>query len=608
MKINRNLFFKVSLIILFVTCFFSRVNSQSISDTVQINNLVVKGFEVQKSNLDSAILIAQKAIDWSQKIKYQKGLATSLKLMATTVYFKGDHEKAMELYLTSLKQFELLKDSNGVAGIYNELGTLWKKQGDLKKAKAYFNDALKIFSSVHNAPEEANTINNIGIVHEMQGEYTEALNSYLTSLAIHKKSNNKVAMGYCLANLGGVYTNLKMFKEAEDALLQSLEIRIQLKEFQNIAICYTNLGEFYSTQNNVKAALPFYLKSLDMAQQTGFIDLIQYDYEKLSDCYSKLSDFKKAYEYHTLYAAFKDSVFDENKNKQIAELQTKYDTEKKEQQNLLLKKENQLKGISLRKAQLQNYFLLAIVILVLAVVYLFYNQLKARQKQVLSDAMLKQEQLRLRSVILMQEQERKRISQDLHDGIGQMLSAVKLNLAAIDNKELTESNDEIQLEKAIVLIDESCSEIRNISHNMMPAILIKSGLIAALNELAKRVSTTSGIKIYVDHDESIGRIESDYEINLFRIVQELLNNIIKHAAATEVHIHLNKEAENLNLMIEDNGEVFDKSLIEESKGNGWYNINSRLTIMNGKIDIESNKDSGTVVFIDVPLLMSVNKS
>lgn len=608
MKINRNLLFKVSLIMLLLTCFLSRVNSQSISDSLQINDLIAKGFEVQKSNLDTAILIAQKAIDWSQKIKYQKGLATGLKLMATTLYFKGGHEKAMELYLSSLKQFELLKDSIGVAGIYNELGTLWKKQGDLKKAKAYFNDALKIFHSLNNAPEEANTLNNIGIVYEMQGEYNEALNSYLTSLAIHKQSNNKVAMGYCLANLGGVYTNLKMFKEAEDALLQSLEIRLQLKELQNIAICYTNLGEFYSAQNNVKAALPFYLKSLDMAQQTGFIDLIQYDYEKLSDCYSKRNDFKKAYEYHTMYAAFKDSIFDENKNKQIAELQTKYDTEKKEQQNLLLKKENQLKGISLRKAQLQNYFLLVIIILVLAVVYLFYNQLKARQKQVLSDAMLKQEQLRLRSVILMQEQERKRISQDLHDGIGQMLSAVKLNLAAIDNKVQKESNDEIQLEKAIVLIDESCSEIRNISHNMMPAILIKSGLIAALNEMAKRVSTSSGIKIYVDHDEHIGRIESEYEINLFRIVQELLNNIIKHADATEVHIHLNKEAENLNIMIEDNGKVFDKSLIEGSKGNGWYNINSRLTIMNGKIDIESNKDSGTVVFIDVPLLICVNKS
>lgn len=607
MKIKHNLFFKINLLNLLFTCFFSQVYCQSISDSVLINNLIVKGFEVQKSNLDSAIFIAQKAIDWSQKIKYPRGIATGLKLMATTVYFKGEHEKAMELYLTSLKQFEQLKDSNGVAGIYNELGTLLKKQGDLKKAKAYFNDALKIFSAVHNAPEEANTLNNIGIVHEMQGEYTEALNSYLTSLAIHKKSNNKVAMGYCLANLGGVYTNLKMFKEAEQALLQSLEIRLELKEFQNIAICYTNLGEFYSAQNRVKSALPFYIKSLDMAQQTGFIDLIQYDYEKLSDCYSKLNDFKKAYEYHTLYAAFKDSVFDENKNKQIIELQTKYDTEKKEQQNLLLKKENQLKGISLRKAQLQNYFLIAIVILVLAVVYLFYNQLKTKQKQLLSDAMLRQEQLRLRSVILMQEQERKRISQDLHDGIGQMLSAVKLNLAAIDNKELTESNDEIQLEKAIVLIDESCSEIRNISHNMMPAILIKSGLIAALNELAKRVSTSSGIKIFVDHDEHIGRIESDYEINLFRIVQELLNNIIKHAAATEVHIHLNKEAENLNLMIEDNGKVFDKSLIEKSNGNGWYNINSRLTIMNGKIDIESNKDSGTVVFIDVPLLNSVNK-
>lgn len=588
------------------SCWLGTTVGQINNDSVAIQQLISEGFALQKSNLDSALIVSDKAIALSKKKQNINCLANSLKLKATTLYFQGEHEKAIALYLDALNQFDKIHDSIGIAEIYNELGTLWKKQGDLQKAESFFDDALQIFIRLKSLSGQANTLNNIGLVLEREGKYEEALIQYSRSLAIHSEANNKVAMGYCLANLGGVYTQLKRYKEAENALLQSLALRLELNEFQNTAICYTNLGEFYGAQNNFKSAIPYYLKSLEMAKKIGFIDLIQYDYESLSHAYAMINDFKQAYVYHTQYSTYKDSIFDENKNKQLAELQTKYDSEKKEQENLLLSKDNQLKGVSLRKAQLQNYALITILFLMLAVIYLIYTRIRFKQQKVLSDTLLKQEQLRLRSVILTQEQERKRISQDLHDGLGQMLSAVKLNLAAIENiKTADDANEE--LEKAIELIDESCAEIRNISHNMMPAVLIKSGLIAALNELAKRVSTAAGIKVFVDYDEAIGRFESDYEINIFRVLQELLNNIIKHAQANEVHIHLNKEALHLNIMVEDNGKKFDTKLIEISKGNGWYNINSRLNLLNAKLEIESNSDSGTVVFIDVPVVQSVNK-
>ncbi len=586
-------------------CCISIAVAQVNNDSIAIQQLLTKGFALQKGNLDSAIIIADKAIALSKDKHNLRGLANSLKLKATTVYFQGEHEKAIALYLEALNQFDQIHDSIGIAEIYNELGTLWKKQGDLKKAASFFNDALQIFIRLKNVSGQANTLNNIGLLLEREGKYEEALKDYALALAIHKEANNKVAMGYSLANLGGVYTQLKRYKEAEQALLQSLAIRTELNEIQNIAICYTNLGEFYGAQNNFKSAIPYYLKSLEMAKKIGFIDLIQYDYESLSHSYSMINNYKQAYEYHTQYSTYKDSVFNENKNRQLTELQTKYDSEKKEQQNLLLSKENQLKSISLRKALLQNYALITILFLMLAVIYLIYTRIRFKQQKVLSDTLLKQEKLRLRSVILTQEQERKRISQDLHDGLGQMLSAVKLNLAAIETTK-ADNDANAELEKAILIIDESCSEIRNISHNMMPAVLIKSGLIAALNELAKRISTAAGIKVFVDYDEAIGRFESDYEINIFRVIQELLNNIIKHAKATEVHIHLNNEVGNLNIMIEDNGKKFDTKLIEISNGNGWYNINSRLNLLNAKLEIESHNDSGTVVFIDVPFSKVVN--
>jgi signal transduction histidine kinase len=229
---------------------------------------------------------------------------------------------------------------------------------------------------------------------------------------------------------------------------------------------------------------------------------------------------------------------------------------------------------------------------------LLFNRHRLKAKQAIQDEIIRQERLRSQSIIRSQEDERSRVSRELHDSLGQMLSAARLNLAAIENKN---GSDTAEFKKVLSMIDESCIEVRNISYDLMPALLVRAGLISAVEELAVKIGASSKLEVFVDYDENIPRMSDETEINLFRIIQELLNNIIKYAQSTQVHIQFSINDIMLSILIEDNGKGFDKNILQISKGNGWHNIQSRLELLAGTIEIDSRLGNGTVVHIEVPV-------
>jgi signal transduction histidine kinase len=215
------------------------------------------------------------------------------------------------------------------------------------------------------------------------------------------------------------------------------------------------------------------------------------------------------------------------------------------------------------------------------------------QQRILTEEIQKQEKLRLKAMIESQEAERQRIATELHDGLGQVLSAARVNLAASNQADS-------HLKTSLDLIDKSCTDLREISHNMMPSLLKKSGLPAALHEITDRINQSGKISVTIDHDDNFGRLSSEIEIQIFRIAQELINNILKYAEATEVQIQLIVEDSMFTMMIEDNGKGFDKEILNSTSGNGWYNIKSRLNLISGDVEIDTRPGSGTVVTIIVP--------
>jgi two-component system, NarL family, sensor kinase len=260
-------------------------------------------------------------------------------------------------------------------------------------------------------------------------------------------------------------------------------------------------------------------------------------------------------------------------------------------QELIIKSEDQK-----RKNQLMLSFVFAG--LLAATSFFVYNRRKLKQKALHQAEIAEQEKIRFKAIIEAEEKERGRIAQELHDGLGQMLSTARLNVAGLEDSVVEE--DKQYLEKSLKIIDDACVEVRNISHNMMPNALMRLGLISAIRELVNNVNSSKTLKIDFSSNvkESLGK---SLDITIYRIVQEVLNNMIKHAKADHINLDLNRNGKNLIINIKDNGIGFNTDELKESKGMGWKNIFSRVSMLNGTIELNSKPKEGTIVYINLTL-------
>jgi signal transduction histidine kinase len=210
----------------------------------------------------------------------------------------------------------------------------------------------------------------------------------------------------------------------------------------------------------------------------------------------------------------------------------------------------------------------------------------------------REQSVRMNAIIKTEEKERKRIAGELHDGLGQLLSTARLNVAGFEDS--IENKNNILLKNSLQLLDEACAEVRTISHNMMPGALIRLGLMAAVNELINKINDTE--KIRIEYDTNLEeRFSETIEIAIYRIVQEALNNMLRHAEAKIITVKIQKSGNELQISIADDGKSFDVSEIQNSDGLGWRNIYSRVELINGTISVQSEKGKGTSIFITIPL-------
>jgi signal transduction histidine kinase len=203
------------------------------------------------------------------------------------------------------------------------------------------------------------------------------------------------------------------------------------------------------------------------------------------------------------------------------------------------------------------------------------------------------------SLLKGQEEERSRLAKDLHDGLGGLLSGVKFSLSNMKDNLIVTPDNMAVFERSLDMIDTSIKELRRVAHNMMPEMLIKFGLDEALKEYCNSINATKLVAVKYQSFGMDVRPDSSKEIIIYRIIQELLNNVLKHAAATEVLVQLMKEEKRLSVVVEDNGKGFDTAILETNKGAGWTNIRSRVDYLQGHMDIKSEAEKGTTITIDV---------
>ncbi|MCC6186504.1 MAG: sensor histidine kinase, partial [Chitinophagaceae bacterium] len=291
------------------------------------------------------------------------------------------------------------------------------------------------------------------------------------------------------------------------------------------------------------------------------------------------------------YVQLHDSLLSSENRKIVSELNTKYETEKKEkliaEKELLLLKKN---------AQIRQS-ILAGIILALGLI-IFWVQYRRAQKAKLKKLAQEKEIAVLKAWMNGEERERNRISQELHDGVAAMLGAAKLNLQSIPH--LPEEKKQVQYDKIATILDNTHSDVRRIAHNLLPITLQQEGLIAAIQQFARDLNVTGIIEVMViDELQAELMLNKQTQLMLFRIIQELTNNIIKHAQASKATILFSNEEDTLCVKVSDNGKGF--SAIADQDSQGLFSIRERLKSLGGVFDIDSKEGSGTSAVLHIAL-------
>jgi signal transduction histidine kinase len=352
---------------------------------------------------------------------------------------------------------------------------------------------------------------------------------------------------------------------------------------------YINVGDIYNRLQMPDSAIFFLRSGLHIAQAIIHREHIRDASEQLSIAFARKKMFDSAYDYHLLFFNLWDTISNEESRREIL----------RREADLRVARQQQVQQAALGKQRMWRNIILAIAASLIIILYLLYNRYRLRQENKYQAELNRRQQEILHTTITVQDRERKRISEDLHDSLGSILSAARLKLSDIGNDQVVPEEEEEKLQSALLLLDEAMTEMRNISYNIMPATLSKLGLIAALQNLFNRITSRSGLKINFNTHGFTDRLEGSTEVSVYRIILESINNVVKHAKAMQVTVQLVKYPDHINITIEDDGLGFDQEKIQDGSA-GLVNIKSRVEYLKGNIDVDTKEGNGTAILIDIP--------
>jgi two-component system, NarL family, sensor kinase len=626
---------------------FSNIQNDS------VKCLVLYQIGIAQENIDYKISrkIFDTVVFLSQKGKYTLAEANAYLEIGGLGFDHGDYASAIKYYNRAASQYNLIKGikkTYGLAAVYNNLGGILSLLNDWESAQKYYFKALKEYEKLNDSTKMVTVYFNLAFVYSDMGEWNKSFEQMYKSIQLIAGSKNKSQNITACSRLATICFKTERIKEGlyylkkSDSLLQYSQGDLDLNYYHHAygeynhykkdfarAIEHHNLAYNYA----IRWDDPYYIAdesleigkdylqmkqfdSADIYFQISFQEAKKYNYKPkvllslnyLGNMEAAKGNFKKAYDYKEKQAGFADSLVKEQNHYRILLLDEEFGAEKRSNEILQLQKDKQIQTLSIKQKSTLNYFLIGSVTALMVVIFMSYRNFRNRQQlskqkdelqqQRISELEKDKQLVAVDSMLKGQEEERSRLAKDLHDGLGGLLSGVKFSLSNMkDNLIITPDNMAV-FERSLDMIDTSIKELRRVAHNMMPEILTKFGLDEAVKEYCNTINST---KLLTVKYQSLGmevRLEKSNEIIIYRIVQELLNNIMKHAIATEAFVQIIRERNRLNVVVEDNGKGFDASLPENNKGAGLINVRSRVDYLKGQLEIHTEPGKGTLINIE----------
>ena len=576
---------------------FTATYSQSKKTIDSINKLYVQGLNIPQ---DSIVALFQQNLKDAEKISYELGMAGAHSQLSLVYAYQGKYEESTKSSIEGIKIYEKLNQLDRVADYYAEMGYSMKYR-DMEKA-LYYMQKGKTIAEANNFENELKDIyNNYGVLKEINKELDSALFYFEKGLQIKLKLNDTIGIPYSWSNLAGVYGLQENFSKSREYFNKSLQQRLQWADSLGIAENYTQLGEVFVAEQKWSNAIPLVHKSLPISKKKQYQNLTQYNYKLLSDIYKKLKNTDSALYYFEQYAAIKDSVHGLKVQERIAALNVEFETEKK--QNEILQQRAQLaeKDLEVRRKNTFIFGSLGLALILGLLGYLLYNQQKLRNRQLQKESELKTALAKIETQNKLQEQ-RLRISRDLHDNIGAQLTFI---ISSIDNLKFgfTDISEKLgsKLSNISSFTQQTIYELRDTIWAMNKENITFEDLqdrIANFIEHAKNASEKTDFSFNIEGNIDEAHVFSSVVgMNIYRIIQEAVNNALKYASADEIEVNISEKEAKYNIEITDDGIGFDQDNTE--LGNGLNNMKKRAREVGGTLHIKSSK-KGTSVLLKVP--------
>lgn len=649
MKINISIsFLRFSMLLFFVISMFqcgqpyTSDNSTDISEAELRRNqifdsLVVAAREQLSVNPDEVRIIVEQAKSFYEPEDKVRSLQL-YNLTGIAWFIQSSYEMALDNYTRGLALALEIEDNERIASFYNNIGIINLHTGNYMDALEHFLKALEYYETLDDPFRNVNTLNNLGMLYSTIENYEMArvhlnkawdgFRAEADSIGMAAVFNNRGAMflkkeqpdsafyyldkaiEMALLNnnrfgLSGSYIekakvfcytgdrnkSLEFFRKSEQV---SSEINYQEK------LCEARLGiaQSYLELNDVNQALDYAGQGMEIAEMLKNIKLQTESHQLFSSIYEKIGDYRKSLFHKNLYVDLKEEIIDQSKLHQLYSLEIQELVHAKEIQQLEIQRQNLL----LSRKNTTIIFITIAFLLVMGGLYLLYHNHRYRQLASHQRMILDLTEKKSRAAVEAEIQERSRIGRELHDGLGQMLSVARLNISVIQQKAaLTPERRKELLESAILSVDKAFYELRDISRNLAPAVLMEKGLGNAINELTEQVNKSGRIKVHLETFGLHESVDNLIENTVYRAGQELLNNAIKHSNASEIFLQLVKNDSELTMIVEDNGIGFDAEKVLILNGGGLRNIRSRVENLGGNMFVDTMINRGTIITIVIPL-------
>jgi signal transduction histidine kinase len=616
------------------------------SDLLRAYSYGIKGNILRKQH-ELSVPFLRQAILISEQNKFDSIRAAAYLVLGVIMAEKGQSDSIYYYHNKALSIYQQLGDSAKIAKAKNNLGYDYMESGNYDKALQYLLESYHLYQKIGITEEAISPLLNLGNLYEHLSKYDTAIACYdmvydecvkigkpeiankckmNKAVILYKHKDYKAALKLFLqvidfnesindehelimlySNVSLVYRKLGRNEEAMNSVKKSLKMAETIHDIPSQMKALNNLAIFNKRNNKYTKAEKYYLQSLELAEKAGYNKDRSRVLFNLSILYQETGDFEKALEYYHRYADVKDSMLNISKVKVIAELEAMYEKKNDEAKILRLQNEKAQKELEKKDIRLERNTILGTgtTLVIILIMSLVIYRIRNRKNKIIAEQKIQQLEddknlLEAQSVIVGQENERKRIAQELHDGIGVLLSTAKIHFSKV----LKNTKDEATMKlvkKADKLLKDAGEEVRGISHNMMPGVLSKFGLADAIEDMLDEVADSGKAEVDIDLKAMEERLPENTEIMLFRVVQELVNNTLKYADAKRITISAKKQNNYLHIQYADDGKGFDEKAVPQNKSLGISGIRSRVNFLKGKVQLKSTKGEGTVYLISIPV-------